>query len=90
MFEEGGDINLTEIKIEDNRVKNIFEKFKDNKLRFKLTGLLIARGAVNNTEKIFLQKTGLKSAKYALLNKEYKQIIGIVFLNQIENWNTMF
>ena len=30
-----------------------------------------------------------KSAKYALLNDEYKQIIGIVNLKQIENWDTL-
>ena len=38
---------------------------------------------------MFLQTTGLKSAKYALLNNEYKQIIGIVNLKQIENWDAL-
>ena len=80
VFEEDRDINLIEIKIEDNRVRNIFEKYKDNKVRFKLIGLLIASSVVNNTEKIFLQTTGIKSEKYALLNDEYKQIIGIANL----------
>ena len=89
MFEEGRDINPIEIKIEDNRVRNLFEKYKGSKVRFKLIGLLIASSVVNDTENIFLQTTGLKSAKYALLNEEYKQIIGIVNLNQIENWNTL-
>ena len=50
---------------------------------------MIASSVVNDTEKIFLQTTGLKSARYALLNDEYKQIIGIVILNQIENWDTL-
>ena len=89
VFEEGRDINPIEIKIEDNRVKNLFEKYKDSKVRFKLIGLLIASSVVNNTEKIFLQTTGLESAKYALLNDEYKQIIGIVNLKQIENWDAL-
>ena len=35
MFEEGRNINLIEIKIEDNRVRNLFENYKDNKVRFK-------------------------------------------------------
>ena len=86
VFEEGRDINPIENKIEDNRVRNLFEKYKDNKVMFKLIGLLITNSVVNNTEKIFLQTTGLKSAKYALLNDEYKQIIGIANLKQIENW----
>ena len=37
VFEEGRDINPIEITIEDNRVRNLFEKYKDNKVRFKLT-----------------------------------------------------
>ena len=56
---------------------------------FKRIGLLIASSVTNDTEKIFLQTTGLKSAKYALLNDEYKQVIGTANLNQIENWNTL-
>ena len=89
VFEEGRDINPIEIKIEDNRVQNFFDKYKDNKVMFKLIGLLIASSIVNDTEKIFLQTTALKSAKYALLNDEYTQIIGIANLNQIENWDTL-
>ena len=89
VFEEGRKINPIEIKIEDSRVRNLFDKYKDNKVKFKLIGLLIASSVVNDTEKIFLQTTGLKSAKYALLNEEYKQIIGIANLNQIENWHTL-
>ena len=60
VFDEGRDINPIEIKIEDNSVRDFFEKYKDNKVRFKLIGLLIASSVVNNTEKIFLQTTGLK------------------------------
>ena len=37
VFEEGRDINPIEITIEDNRVRNLFEQYKDNKVRFKLT-----------------------------------------------------
>ena len=89
VFEEGRDINPIEIKIEDNRVRNLFEKYKGNKVRFKLIGLLISSSVVNDVEKTFLQTTGLKSAKYALLNDEYKQIIGIANLKQIENWDAL-
>ena len=50
VFEEGRDINPIEINIEDNRLRNLFEKYKDNKVRFKLTELLIASSVVNNRE----------------------------------------
>ena len=89
VFEDGREINPIEIKVEDNRIRNFFDKYKNNKVIFKLIGLLITSSVVNDAEKIFLQTTGLKSAKYALLNDEYKQIIGIVNLKQIENWDTL-
>ena len=42
---------------------------------------------INNTEKIFLQTAGLSGAKYALINDKYKQIIGIINLNETQNWS---
>ena len=66
IFEEGREINTIEIKIEDNRIRNFFDKYKNNKVKFKLIGLLIASNVINDTDKIFLQTAGLKSAKYAL------------------------
>ena len=89
VFEDGRAINPVEIKVEYNRMRNFFDKYKNNKVKFKLIGLLIVSSVVNDTEKIFLQTTGLRSAKHALLNDEYKQIIGIVNLKQIENWDTL-
>ena len=89
VFEDRREINPIEIKIEDNRIQNFFNKYKNNKAKFKLVGLLIASSVQNDTEKLFLQMTDLKSLKYALLNDEYKQIIGIVNLKQIENWDAL-
>ena len=89
VFEGRREINPIEIKIEDNRIQNFFNKYKNNKAKFKLIGLLIASSVQNDTEKLFLQMTDLKSLKYALLNDEYKQIIGIVNLKQIENWDAL-
>ena len=89
VFEDEREINPIKIKIEDNRIQNFFDKYKNNKVKFNLNGLLIASSVQNDTEKIFLQTTGLKSAKYALLNDEYKQIIGAANLKQIENWDAL-
>ena len=49
----------------------------------------MASSVLNDTKKIFLQTTGLKSGKYALLNNDYKQIIGIFSLDQVENWDVL-
>ena len=52
-----------------------------------LEGILFASSIKNETEKIFLQTTGLSDAKYGLINDKHKQTIGVINLNQIENWN---
>ena len=88
VFEEGKDINSVEIKLTDNRLQKFFDKYTISRIRFRPIGILIASSVLNETEKIFLQTTGFKSGKYGLLNNDYKQIIGIINLNQIENWKT--
>ena len=85
-FEDGKEINPIEIKIENNKMQNIFDRFEKNKIRFKLSGILFASSIKNNTEKIFLQTAGLSGAKYALINEKYKQITGVINLNEIQNW----
>ena len=54
VFEGGREINSLEIKIEDNMIRNFFNKYKNNKVKFKLIGLLIESSVVNDTEKISL------------------------------------
>ena len=56
VFEDGREINPIEIKVEDNRIRNIFDKYKNNKLKFKLIKLLIASSVVNDTEKYFYRQ----------------------------------
>ena len=56
LFEDGGEINPIEKKFEDNRIRNFFDKYKNNKVKLKLIGLLIASSVVNDTEKIFYRQ----------------------------------
>ena len=59
VFEDRRKINPIEIKIEDNRIRNFFDKYKNSKVKFKLIGLLIASSVQTDTEKIFSQTKGL-------------------------------
>ena len=34
-----------------------------------------------------MQTTGITDAKYGLKNDDFKQVIGVINLNHIENWN---
>ena len=39
-FEDDEEINHVEIKIENDKIQNIFEKYKKNTVKFSLKGLL--------------------------------------------------
>ena len=69
-FGDGKEIDPREIKIENNKIQNIFYRF--GKKRFKLNGILFASSIKNDTVKIFLQTSGLSNGKYALINNKYK------------------
>ena len=86
-FHEAKAINPIDIRVENNRIQNMFDKYARNKVRFTLEGILFSSSVKNDTEKIFLQTTGLTDAKYGLINDDFKQVIGVINLNQRENWN---
>ena len=86
-FDEEKVINPIEIRVENNRIQNMFDKYARKKVRFALEGILFSRSVKNGTEKIFLQSAGLTDTKYGLINDGFKQVIGVMNLNQIEIWN---
>ena len=86
-LEEEAEINPIEIKIENVKIQNIFEKYKKYAARFRLEGLLFSSSIKNDAEKIFLTTNGLFNAKYSLINGISYQVIGAINLNEISNWN---
>ena len=48
---------------------------------------MISSSVKNDIEKIFLQTVGLYDAKFGLINEKYKQTIGVINLNKMENWS---
>ena len=85
-FEAEKTINPIDIKIENDQIQNIFDKYKKNTIRFKGEGLLFSSGITNDTEKIFLVTNGLADTKYGLINGIMYQVIGVINLNEIEKW----
>ena len=85
-FDVDKDISPIELKIENNRIQNMLDKYRKNELRFSTEGILFASSIKNNTEKIFLSTNGLTDAKYGLINDKLQQLIGIINLNEIEKW----
>ena len=50
-FEDDAEINPIEIKIENDKIQNIFEKYKKNPVKFTLEGLLFSSAIKNETKK---------------------------------------
>ena len=53
-FEDDAEINPVEIKIENDKIQNMLEKYKKNSFKFGLEGLLFSSAIKNETEKIFV------------------------------------
>ena len=85
-FEDDAEINPIEIKIENDKIQNMFEKQK-NPVKFTLEGPPFSCAIKNVTEKIFVTTGRLIDPKYSLLNRKLYQTIGIINLIEIKNWN---
>ena len=86
-FEDDAEINPVEIKIENEKIQNVFEKYKKNSVKFSLEGLLFLNAIKNETGKILVTVGGLMDAKYLLINGKLYQTIDVTHLNEIKNWN---
>ena len=84
-FEDYTEINPVEIKIENDKIQIMFEKYKKSPVRFTLKGLLFSSAIKNKTEKIFITTNGLIDAKYGLINRKLYQTTGVINLNEIKN-----
>ena len=81
-FEDDAETNPAEIKIENDKIQIMFEKYKKNSVKFRFEGLLFLSAIKNETEKIFVTVGGLIDAKYGLINRK---AIGVINLNEIKN-----
>ena len=86
-FEEEAEISPIEIKLKNDKIQNMFEKYKKYVARLRLEGSLFSSSMKNDNEKIFLTTNGLVDAKYNLIDRILYQVIGIINLNKIKNWN---
>ena len=63
-FEGNADINPIKIKIENEKIQLMLQKYNKYINRFKLESPIFSSSIKNNTEKIFLVTNGLSDAKY--------------------------
>ena len=86
-FEDGAKINPIGMKIKNDKIQSMFEKYKKNSVKFSLEVLLFSSTIKNETEKIFVTVGGLMDAKYSLVNVKLYETIRVINLNEIKNWN---
>ena len=61
-------------------------KYRKYRYRFVLQSLLFSSNIENDTDAIFLTCGGLNNANTVLVDLNFKNILGICYLNQIKDW----
>ena len=80
-------LNPIEIEINDDRILNTLKKHKNVYYRLTSIGILFPSSVTNDTKQIFVTCRELNNAKVALINGKTYNILGIINLDKISNWN---
>ena len=82
-----GGLNPIEIEIKGDRITNLLKKYKN--VVYKITPLEITFPAsiTNDTNQIFILDKNLSGVKKSILSKKIFDILAIVDLKKINNWN---
>ena len=86
-FDLVGSLNPVQIEIEDDRIINIFKKYKNVLYKVTPLGLPFRASLKNDTRQIFITGKELSGVKKSILNGKIYNIIAIIHLNKISNWN---
>ena len=80
-------LNPVQIEINDDQILNILKKIYKN-IYYKLTpiGILFLSSVKNDTKQIFVTCRELNNAKTPLSNGKIVNILGIINLHKINNW----
>ena len=80
-------INPIQIRIDDDQVVNALKKFTGTHYKFTSIGILFPAPVTNYTEQVFVTCRELNDAKPALINGKLINILGVINLNKINNWD---
>ena len=82
-----GGLNPIEIEIKDDRITNLLKKYKNVVYKITPLGILFPASITNDTNQIFILGKNLSGVKKSILNKKIFDILTIVDLKKINNWN---
>ena len=79
-FENAGRLKLVQIKIEDDRILDIFKKHKNAAYKLTPLGMLFPASVKNDTKEIFLTYRELNDVKKSLINSKIYGLLGVIDL----------
>ena len=85
-FEIAGGLNPVQIETDNNRILNIFKKYKTRRYRLTPLELLFPASTKNDTDQIFTTSRELNDVKKSLINSRIYRLLGITDLKKIGNW----
>ena len=78
-------LNPIDIKIENDQISNVLQKYKNVTYQFLTIGLLFSGEIKNNTDQTFVVCNGLSDARDLLINGKPDRIFGVINLGSVYN-----
>ena len=85
-FDVAGGLNSVQIEIKDDS-NYILKKYKNVVYKITALGILFPASVTNDTSQIFVLGKKLSGVKKSILNKKLFDILAVIDLNKINNWN---
>ena len=85
-FDVAGGLNSVQIEIKDDS-NYILKKYKNVVYKITPLGILFPASVTNDTSQIFVLGKKLSGVKKSILNKKLFDILAVIDLNKINNWN---
>ena len=79
-------LNPVHVSISSDNTIQELTKYRKYRYRFVLESLLFSSNFENNTDVIFVSCEGLSNAKEALINSKLQTVLGVCYLNELQNW----
>ena len=86
-FELHYQLNPVQITINGDRVLRVLKKHKNSYYKLTPIGLLFSSSAQNGTKQMLVTCRELNDTKVALINGKIPNILGVINLDKIENWD---
>ena len=88
-YDKYATLNALEIDICSNYINQKIEEYKGFLYEVMIKSILFSASIKNDTQNVFATCQNLNSAKKALINGKIYYLLGIINLQEINNWNVI-